>query len=82
MNCFKENSGNTFRYLRVVRERELNEVVKEGVDTLLLRLYSELRLTKELEQLSSSPNSCVLVCSFRYCELTYLCLVRVSELLF
>lgn len=64
MNCFKENSGNTFRYLRVVRERELNEVVKEGVDTLLLRLYSELRLTKELEQLSSSPNSCVLVCSF------------------
>lgn len=61
---FGPNSGNTFRYLRVVRERELNEVVKEGVDTLLLRLYSELRLTKELEQLSSSPNSCVLVCSF------------------
>lgn len=76
---FGPNSCNTFRYLRVVRERDLNEVVKEGVDTLLLRLYSELRLTKELEQLSSSPNSCVLVCSFRYCESTYCCLVRMSE---
>lgn len=50
------------RYLKVVRERDLDAEVKDGVDTLLLKLYAELDQTEELKQLASSPNNCVLVC--------------------
>ncbi|XP_024378874.1 vacuolar sorting protein 3 isoform X3 [Physcomitrium patens] len=48
------------RYLKVVRERDLDAEVKDGVDTLLLKLYAELDQTEELKQLASSPNNCVL----------------------
>jgi len=46
----------------VVRDRDLDANVKDGVDTLLLKLYTELNQTDELKRLASSPNSCVLVC--------------------
>lgn len=46
----------------MVRDRDLDANVKDGVDTLLLKLYTELNQTDELKLLASSPNSCVLVC--------------------
>ena len=50
------------RYFRIVRDRDLDSKVRDGVDTLLLKLYTELNQTDELKLLVSSPNSCVLVC--------------------
>ncbi|KAG0575358.1 hypothetical protein KC19_VG339500 [Ceratodon purpureus] len=48
------------RYFRAVRERDLDAKVRDGVDTLLLKFYTELNQTDELKLLVSSPNSCVL----------------------
>jgi hypothetical protein len=48
------------RYFTVVRDRDLDANEKAGVDTLLLKLYTELKQTDELKLLASSPNSCVL----------------------
>eukprot|EP00268_Persea_americana_P040336 TRINITY_DN4002_c0_g1_i2.p1 TRINITY_DN4002_c0_g1~~TRINITY_DN4002_c0_g1_i2.p1 ORF type:complete len:984 (-),score=196.53 TRINITY_DN4002_c0_g1_i2:466-3417(-) len=50
---------NIIRYMRVSRDKDLNPLVKEGVDTLLLYLYRALNWVDEMEQLASSPNSCV-----------------------
>ncbi|XP_058101915.1 vacuolar sorting protein 3 isoform X2 [Magnolia sinica] len=50
---------NIIRYLQVSRDKDLNSSVKEGVDTLLMYLYRALNHIDEMEQLASSPNSCV-----------------------
>ncbi|KAL2652733.1 hypothetical protein R1flu_020861 [Riccia fluitans] len=48
------------RYLDIVRETDLKSYEKEGVDTLLMKLYTELHATSELEELATSANNCVL----------------------
>ncbi|XP_068663618.1 vacuolar sorting protein 3 isoform X2 [Aristolochia californica] len=50
---------NMIRYLRVSRDKDLNPSVREGVDTLLMYLYRALNCVDEMEQLASSPNSCL-----------------------
>ncbi|OAE25533.1 hypothetical protein AXG93_1543s1500 [Marchantia polymorpha subsp. ruderalis] len=51
---------NVARYLNMVREEELKALEKEAVDTFLMKLYTELHATSELEELASSSNRCVL----------------------
>ncbi|CAM6087801.1 unnamed protein product [Calypogeia fissa] len=52
---------NVARYLHIIRDkRELKVFEKEGVDTLLMKLYSELGASGELEELAASSNNCVL----------------------
>jgi hypothetical protein len=48
------------RYLSIARDKEMKPGVKEGVDTLLLKLYAQLENTEQLKLLTASPNSCVL----------------------
>lgn len=45
-----------------MRNKDLNQQVKEGVDTLLMYLYKILNCTEDMEKLASSENSCVVVC--------------------
>jgi hypothetical protein len=49
------------RYLSIARDKEMKPGVKEGVDTLLLKLYAQLENTEQLKLLTASPNSCVLI---------------------
>ncbi|XP_057545344.1 vacuolar sorting protein 3 isoform X1 [Amaranthus tricolor] len=51
--------SNFIRYFQVMRDKDLNQPVKEGVDTLLMYLYRILNCTEEMEKLASSENSCV-----------------------
>jgi hypothetical protein len=48
------------RYLSIARDKEMKPGVKEGVDTLLLKLYAQLENTEQLKLLTASPNSCAL----------------------
>ncbi|KAL2930455.1 Vacuolar sorting protein 3, partial [Bienertia sinuspersici] len=50
--------SNLIRYLQVMRNKELSQQVKEGVDTLLMYLYRILNCTEDMEKLASSENSC------------------------
>lgn len=52
-----------YRYLEVSRKKELTILVKEGVDTLLMYLYRALNRVHDMENLASSENSCIVVCS-------------------
>ncbi|XP_021866697.2 vacuolar sorting protein 3 isoform X1 [Spinacia oleracea] len=51
---------NIIRYLQVMRNKNINQQVKEGVDTLLMYLYRILKWTEYMEKLASSENSCVI----------------------
>ncbi|XP_019106762.1 vacuolar sorting protein 3 isoform X2 [Beta vulgaris subsp. vulgaris] len=51
--------SNIIRYLQVMRNKDLNQAVKEGVDTLLMYLYRILNCTEDMEKLASSENRCV-----------------------
>lgn len=44
-----------------MRNKDLNQAVKEGVDTLLMYLYRILNCTEDMEKLASSENRCVVV---------------------
>lgn len=50
---------NIIRYLQVMRNKDLSQPVKEGVDTLLIYLYRILNCTEDMEKLASSGNNCV-----------------------
>ncbi len=77
------------RYLSIARDKEMKPGVKEGVDTLLLKLYAQLEDTEQLKLLTASPNSCVLVCvqphrdresivSLYFCVYCWFCYMIVS----
>ncbi|KAL9224802.1 hypothetical protein vseg_000803 [Gypsophila vaccaria] len=50
---------NLVRYLQATRDKDLQQPVKEGVDTLLMYLYRSLNCREEMEKLACSLNSCV-----------------------
>ncbi|XP_044496342.1 vacuolar sorting protein 3 isoform X2 [Mangifera indica] len=50
---------NIIRYLEISREKELTNLVKEGVDTLLMYLYRALNRVHDMEKLASSENNCI-----------------------
>ncbi|XP_020584474.1 uncharacterized protein LOC110027402 isoform X2 [Phalaenopsis equestris] len=58
-DLLKSATENFIRYLVICREKELLSPVKEGVDTLLIYLYSALNRVLDMEKLASSENSCV-----------------------
>lgn len=55
------------RYLEACREKELDQSVREGVDTLLMYLYRALNRVDDMERLASSTNWCVVVRVFYQC---------------
>ncbi|KAK9714289.1 hypothetical protein RND81_06G084200 [Saponaria officinalis] len=50
---------NFVRYLQATPNKDLQQPVKEGVDTLLMYLYRSLNCREEMEKLACSENSCV-----------------------
>lgn len=61
-----------YRYLEISREKELTNLVKEGVDTLLMYLYRALNRVHDMEKLASSENNCIVVCAtFLYACMRY-----------
>ncbi|XP_028795690.1 vacuolar sorting protein 3 isoform X4 [Neltuma alba] len=50
---------NISRYLEACREKNLMQLVREGVDTLLMYLYRALNRADDMERLASSTNWCV-----------------------
>ena len=48
-------------------------IMKEGVDTLLMRLLLQVGASDEMERFSASKNDCIVVCSLRLCVLLKNC---------
>ena len=61
------------RYLKLVRSKSMDLIMKEGVDTLLMRLLLQVGASDEMERFSASKNDCIVVCSLRLCVLLKNC---------
>jgi hypothetical protein len=59
LNCIVD----AIRYLKAVRSKPMDLTVKEGVDTLLLRLLLEAGASDEMEMFAASENDCAVVCT-------------------
>ena len=53
------------RYLKLVRSKSMDLTMKEGVDTLLMRLLLQVGASDEMERFAASKNDCIVVCSLR-----------------
>ena len=53
------------RYLKLVRSKPMDLTMKEGVDTLLMRLLLQVEASDEMERFAASKNDCIVVCSLR-----------------